>query len=234
MHMPPNTEVYMNLFIETPQQQARRLASASGALVAEDVHGLFSGVQRPVGKTGADGAQNNAAGATRDAGESQAAGPNGARVGDPGDAKAAGEVRNGEASRPRRRRARLGRKSRTCEATAGYAAAANVDGVTSGASAASCEAAVAAPAEPYSIAQEAYQQELDYDKKRVRGRRRKALLRVLLTIVLVPVLLFAAFIASYALTCVLNGATPEELVELMSKLFDQIRTYLAAIPSVSG
>ncbi len=224
----------MSLFIETPQQQARRLTSASGALVAGDVHGLFSGVQRPVGKTDTDGARGNAAGTARDAGDPQVAGPNGAWAGDAGDAKAAGEVRNCESSRPRRRRVRLGRKSRTCEAMAGYAAAANVDGVTSGASAASCEAAAASPAEPYSIAQEAYQQELDYDKKRVRGRRRKALLRVLLTIVLVPVLLFAAFIASYALTCVLNGATPEELVELMSKLFDQIRTYLAAIPSVSG
>lgn len=154
----------MNLFIETPQQQAQRLANASGALAAEGARGLFSGVQKPV--------------AAKD------------------------EV------------------------------AAKVEAVLPEDPAVQQEApAPAPPEEPYSIAQEAYRQELDYDRKRVRGRRRRTVLRVLLTIVLVPILLFVAFIASYALTCILNGATPEELLQLMTKLFGQMSTFLATVGS---
>ena len=177
-HMPPNTEVYMNLFIETPQQQAQRLASASGALTAGGAHGLFSGVQKPA--------------AAED--------------------EVAVKVR----------------------AEAAVKAAASVPEAVAARQAARQEAprdASAPVEEPYSIAQEAYRQELDYDRKRVRGRRRKTVLRVLLTIALVPILLFAAFIASYALTCVLNGATPEELVQLMAKLFGRIGTFLSTVGS---
>lgn len=168
----------MNLFIETPRQQAQRLASASGALAARGAHGLFSGVQKPA--------------AAED--------------------EAAVKVR----------------------AEAAVKAAASVPEVVAARQAARPEAPrdASAPAEePYSIAQEAYRQELDYDRKRVRGRRRKTMLRVLLTIVLVPILLFAAFIASYALTCVLNGATPEELLQLMAKLFGRIGTFLSTVGS---
>ena len=177
-HMPPNTEVYMNLFIETPQQQAQRLASASGALTAGGAHGLFSGVQKPA--------------AAED--------------------EVAVKVR----------------------AEAAVKAAASVPEAVAARQAARQEAprdASAPVEEPYSIAQEAYRRELDYDRKRVRGRRRKTVLRVLLTIVLVPILLFAAFIASYVLTCVLNGATPEELAQLMAKLFGQIGTFLSTVGS---
>ena len=177
-HMPPDTEVYMNLFIETPRQQAQRLASASGALAARGAHGLFSGVQKPA--------------AAED--------------------EAAVKVR----------------------AEAAVKAAASVPEAVAARQAARPEAPrdASAPAEePYSIAQEAYRQELDYDRRRVRGRRRKTMLRVLLTIVLVPILLFAAFIASYVLTCVLNGATPEELAQLMAKLFGRIGTFLSTVGS---
>ena len=160
----------MNLFIETPQQQAQRLASASGALTAGGAHGLFSGVQKPA------------------AAEDEAA------------VKAAASVPEAVAARQAARQ------------EAPRDASAPVE-------------------EPYSIAQEAYRRELDYDRKRVRGRRRKTVLRVLLTIVLVPILLFAAFIASYVLTCVLNGATPEELAQLMAKLFGQIGTFLSTVGS---
>lgn len=168
----------MNLFIETPQQQAQRLASASGALAAGGAHGLFSGVQKPAA------AEDEAAVKVR----AEAAVKTAASV---PEAVAARQAARQEAPRD-----------------------------------------ASAPAEePYSIAQEAYRQELDYDRKRVRGRRRKTVLRVLLTIVLVPILLFAAFIASYALTCVLNGATPEELLQLMAKLFGRIGTFLSTVGS---
>ena len=177
-HMPPNTEVYMNLFIETPQQQAQRLASASGALTAGGAHGLFSGVQKPAA------AEDEAAVKVR--------------------AEAVAKVETFVSEAVAARQAARPEAPRDASAPA---------------------------EEPYSIAQEAYRQELDYDRKRVRGRRRKTVLRVLLTIVLVPILLFAAFIASYALTCVLNGATPEELLQLMAKLFGRIGTFLSTVGS---
>lgn len=164
----------MNLFIETPRQQAQRLASASGTLAAGDAYGLFSGVQKPT----------------------------------PAEDEAAAKAKT-EASAPEVLAAQ--RETRQ-EAPREFSAPASAE-------------------EPYSIAQEAYRQELDYDRKRVRGRCRKTVVRVLLTIVLVPILLFAAFVASYALTCVLNGATPEELLQLMAKLFGQIGTFLSTAGS---
>lgn len=78
---------------------------------------------------------------------------------------------------------------------------------------------------PYSVAQEAYRAELDHDKKRSRKRKLHGILRVLLMVVLVPVLLVAIFLASYALTCIINGATPEELVRLMGNLFARVEGF---------
>lgn len=190
----------MNLFIETPQQQAQRLASASGALTVEGARGLFSGVQRPA-RT-----MDDAAGASGREGSARA---EGARV----------DAERGDAARGSAVKADVVRTD-TARASA----------VASGAPgpAPVCEAP-SASAEPYSIAQEAYRRELDHDRKRTRRHRRGIALRILLTIVLVPVLLFLAFVASYTLTCVLNGATPEELLQLMTQLFDQIQSYLALV-----
>lgn len=78
---------------------------------------------------------------------------------------------------------------------------------------------------PYSVAQEAYRAELDYDKQRSRKRKLSGILRVLLLVALVPVLLVAIFIASYALTCIINGATPEELVRLMGNLLARVEGF---------
>lgn len=193
----------MNLFIETPQQQAQRLASASGALAVEGARGLFSGVQKPTRSV------DDATGASDGEGSAQC------------DAARAGTER-GDTARGGAAEADL------AQADVARADTARVDAVASGAPGPgpACEVP-SANAEPYSIAQEAYQRELDHDRKRTRRHRRGVALRVLLTIVLVPVLLFAAFVASYALTCVLNGATPEELLQLMAQLFDQIQSYLA-------
>ena len=49
--------------------------------------------------------------------------------------------------------------------------------------------------------------------------------RSLLVVVLVPILLFAAFVGSYALTCILNGASPQELALLMGELFAKMQAY---------
>lgn len=89
--------------------------------------------------------------------------------------------------------------------------------------------------EPYSIAQETYTEQLAFDRRRMRRRRGAAAARVLLVVILVPVLLFAAFVGSYALTCILNGASPQELVVLMGELFGKMRAFgglvIAMFPS---
>lgn len=79
--------------------------------------------------------------------------------------------------------------------------------------------------EPYSIAQESYAEQLEFDRRRTRRRRGAAVARSLLVVVLVPILLFAAFVGSYALTCILNGASPQELALLMGELFAKMQAY---------
>ena len=37
--------------------------------------------------------------------------------------------------------------------------------------------------------------------------------------------IFAAFVGSYALTCILNGASPQELTLLMGELFAKMQAY---------
>ena len=53
-----------------------------------------------------------------------------------------------------------------------------------------------------------------------------SILRMLALIVLVPVLLVALFVASYALTCILNGATPAEVMELLGLLVERVRGFI--------
>lgn len=213
----------MNLFIETPRQQAERLARGAGEACAEQpASGLFSGVREMPTQPQAQTLQ---------------------KEGVPGSEFAA------EASKKRRRLFRRRRTQRgmsggfqteaqpdtgsnmsvtSSDASVSTARTFGLEQPTSGRS----EAAQANLAsEPYSIAQESYAAELDYNRKRHRARRRRAILRVLLVIILVPVVLFAAFVAAYALTCVLNGATPEEFLQLMSSLFDRMGTLASAIAS---
>lgn len=80
----------------------------------------------------------------------------------------------------------------------------------------------AAAAADYSVTDEAYRAELDFDRKRARRRRRGHVLRLLAAIVLVPVTITLVFFASYALTCILNGASPEELAGMMGDLLRRI------------
>lgn len=47
------------------------------------------------------------------------------------------------------------------------------------------------------------------------------MLRTVGVIVAAPVIVTLVFVASYALTCVLEGATPEELVQALSDLWEQ-------------
>ena len=71
-------------------------------------------------------------------------------------------------------------------------------------------------------AAEAYAAERAYDVKRMRRGALLGVLRAVLLALAVPVLVAAVFVASYALTCILDGATPEELMDALAALFDRI------------
>ena len=49
---------------------------------------------------------------------------------------------------------------------------------------------------------------------------------MLALMVLIPVAIAAVFLVSYALTCILNGASPEELVASFENLFARIEGLL--------
>lgn len=74
---------------------------------------------------------------------------------------------------------------------------------------------------PYSIAGEAYREERAYAARRHRHKLVLGMLRTVGVIVAVPVIVTLVFVASYVLTCVLEGATPEELVQALSDLWEQ-------------
>ena len=72
--------------------------------------------------------------------------------------------------------------------------------------------------ENYSVQQDSYAQELAFDKRRTRHRRVGQRLRMLAMIALIPLGLAAIFLASYALTCILNGASPSEVLQHLAAL----------------
>ena len=77
-----------------------------------------------------------------------------------------------------------------------------------------------------SIAADAYREEKAFDRKRRRRRACARVLRMLALMVLIPVAIAAVFLVSYALTCILNGASPEELVASFENLFARIEGLL--------
>lgn len=83
--------------------------------------------------------------------------------------------------------------------------------------------------EAYSVAQEAYRDELAFDKRRTRRRKRLAVLRVVGLIVGIPVLLAVVFVGSYVCTCILNGATPEEVAELLGEMAGHVTSFFAQL-----
>lgn len=89
-------------------------------------------------------------------------------------------------------------------------------------------AAPGARPEDYSVQQDEYRQELDYDRRRSKHRTLRASLRTLAMIVLVPLGLAAIFLVSYSLTCILNGATPSEVVQHLTNLVQRLMTAIQA------
>ena len=83
--------------------------------------------------------------------------------------------------------------------------------------------------ESYSVQQDSYAQELAFDKRRTRRRRLGQRLRTLAMIVVIPLGLVAIFLASYALTCILNGASPSEVLQHLSALGQRLGDVMATI-----
>lgn len=82
---------------------------------------------------------------------------------------------------------------------------------------------------PYSQAQQSYREELAYSKKRARRRRWNAVVRVLAFLVLLPLFLVGVFVGVYVLTCILNGASPDELAELLRELVAYVRAFAGQV-----
>ena len=89
-------------------------------------------------------------------------------------------------------------------------------------------AGAAAP-EAYSVQQDSYAQELAFDKRRARRRRWVQRLRTLAMIVLIPLGLAAIFLVSYALTCILNGASPSEVLEHLAALGQRLGDVMTTV-----
>lgn len=74
----------------------------------------------------------------------------------------------------------------------------------------------------YSVQQDSYREELAFDRARSRRRRLAAVLKVVALVIATPVALAAVFVAAYAFTCILNGATPDEVVVMLSDLANEV------------
>lgn len=89
--------------------------------------------------------------------------------------------------------------------------------------------AQARPDRSYSLEQEQYQEALAYDRRRTRRRKLAVVLRALAIILLVPVALVFLFVASYLLTCIYNGASPDELSGLLADLAARVQDHVVGL-----
>lgn len=85
------------------------------------------------------------------------------------------------------------------------------------------------PWNQYSLAQETYREERAYDRQRARRRKRHGVLRIVGMFILVPLMLVAAFLVSYILTCIINGASPDDVAGLLANLWERIRGWFLGI-----
>ena len=93
----------------------------------------------------------------------------------------------------------------------------------------SAGAPVSRSGEPLLPNEGAYRCEKAYDARRRRRRAVLAVLKVVLTIALVPVAVAIVFVGSYAVTCILDGATPEELVQALLDLLEQVKSIVREV-----
>ena len=86
--------------------------------------------------------------------------------------------------------------------------------------------------QPYSVAQDSYQRELAFDKQRARSKV-TGMLKMALFVLLLPVVLVVVFIAAYALACIANGASPQELLGLLGALLERMGGFVAGALAAS-
>lgn len=77
-----------------------------------------------------------------------------------------------------------------------------------------------------SCAAEAYAAEVAYDRKRTKRRKRFRAVRMIACFLAVPVAALAVFTVSYALTYIVHGASFDEVVQALIKLFSGMETNL--------
>ena len=80
-----------------------------------------------------------------------------------------------------------------------------------------------------STAGEAYLAEKAYHRRRARRRKTGAVARTLAMVLVIPLAMFAVFVASYALTCIVNGASIEELGQLMGELASNVGGFVQEV-----
>ena len=85
----------------------------------------------------------------------------------------------------------------------------------------------------YSVQQDSYREELAFDRARSRRRRMVAVLKVVALVIATPVALAVVFVAAYVFTCILNGATPDEVVVMLSDLANEVAGAVAAVLGMS-
>lgn len=80
--------------------------------------------------------------------------------------------------------------------------------------------------ERYSLEQETYRDEMAFNRKRASARKRRGILRALAFVIAVPLMLIVAFVVSYVLTCILNGASPDDIALLLGDLWARVQGWL--------
>lgn len=88
--------------------------------------------------------------------------------------------------------------------------------------------------EPYATAAHAYVEELAFDRRRVRRRRVARVLRFTLACVAIPVAAVVVFVVAYALTFILNGATPQQVTDALTDLARHIESLLIEVAAGLG
>lgn len=84
----------------------------------------------------------------------------------------------------------------------------------------------AGPREIEIPAADAYQAELAYARRCDRRRKAAQVIRMFLLAIFIPLAVVAVFVASYALTYILNGATFDEVLEALLELAGRIEAFL--------
>lgn len=84
---------------------------------------------------------------------------------------------------------------------------------------------------PPSYAADVYREERDFDRQRRRRRKAGSAMRLLVLFVLVPVAMVAVFVAAYAVTLILNGAAPEDVLVSLQGIGVRVESLLAGMAS---